>query len=156
MKVLLSLAALMIAPCIFAHDDEPNLRLADVGSFQVSSSLIQPSETHLTLSMTEAPFISALQKLGKKIDQNNYSNVIGSHIVITSATIKGSTVYAVNLSFRYTEPCASTRLEFQTLCDLWESDEPPAIFDNPEAASLYVKKAITSAADAFAVKFGRH
>jgi hypothetical protein len=155
MKVLFWLAAVLVSPCVFAHDDEPNLKLNEAVSFQVSASLQQTSETGMSLAMIEAPFIDALQRLGKKIDQNNYSNVIGSEIQITSATIKGNTVYAVSVSSHYTEPCVSTRLGFQLTCALWERYKPLTVVDSPDAATRYVEKAITHAADAFAAEFQR-
>ncbi len=156
MKALFWLAALLVSPQVFAHDDEPNLRLSEVGAFQVSGSVMQPPEMALSLTQIQAPFIATLQKLGKTIDQNNYSNVVGSEIEITSLAIKRTTVYAVKVSFHYTEPCTSTRLGFATTCALWERYELPKIVNNPQAASLYVMKAIAAAAEAFAAEFRRH
>jgi hypothetical protein len=134
-----------------AQEDEPNLHLGSVKSFQVSASIIAPSGAGLSLEALEAPFIRVLQKRGKKIDQNNYDHDVGTHVQIVSL----GSQYAVEISFSYREPCVATRLKLQLTCPVWEHYELLQVFSSLNDAVGYAMSETKSAAQLFDAEFNR-
>ncbi|WP_435628080.1 hypothetical protein [Candidatus Ferrigenium straubiae] len=135
-----------------AHDAEPNLRLGSVKTFQVVATIIAPQEARLSLDALKAPFIGILQKRGKKIDQNNYDNVVS-----TNVQIEGSgSHYSVALSFSYSEPCVAGRLKLKLTCSLWEHYELLKSFSTLEDAVNYSANTTKTAARLFDAEFDRN
>jgi len=154
-------ALLLVFACspLIAHEDEPDLQLNSVKSIQVAGIVIAPRQLTLSLEDLVAPFRAALTKRGVKIDQNNYDNVISTDLEVTSATVGTTTIYAVQLSFHYTEPCSSIRLSLHTTCPLWEHYELLQTFDTPDAAEAvqrYVMSTVSAQAKEFAAQFHGH
>jgi hypothetical protein len=134
-----------------AHDDEPKLHLGLVKSFQVSAGVIAPPGTGLSLEVLENPFIDALQKRGKRIDQNDYDHVVSADVQIATS----GSQYAVEISFSYREPCVANRLKLQLMCPLWEHYELLKVFSSLDDASDYVLSATKAAAQLFDAEFDR-
>jgi hypothetical protein len=134
-----------------AHEDEPNLHLGSVKSFQVSASINAPSGAGLSLEALQAPFIDVLQKRGKKIDQNNYDNDVSAEVQIAGS----GSQYAVEISFSYREPCVANRLKLQLTCPIWEHYELLQMFSSLNDAVGYTVSAAKSAAQLFDAEFDR-
>jgi hypothetical protein len=134
-----------------ADDAEPNLRLNLVQSFQVSASIHVPQGTRLSLGALEEPFKEMLRMRGKKIDQNNYDNVVSTDVEIASSRSQ----YTVRISFNYTEPCIATRLRLELTCPIWGHYEALQIFTNLDDATEYVLRTTRAAARQFAPEFER-
>jgi hypothetical protein len=151
-RQLFALALLgLLALKIDAQEDEPNLHLGSVKSFQVSASIIAPSGSGLSLEALEAPFIRVVQKRGKKIDQNNYDNDVGTEVQIVSS----GSQYVVEITFSYREPCVATRLKLQLTCPVWEHYELLHTFSSLDDAVGYAMSATKSAAQLFDAEFNR-
>jgi len=148
---LLGLGLLAMPVGVGAHNDVPNLELGLVGSFQVTAEISAPPATGLSLEVVETPFIDALRKRGRKIDQNNYDHVVAADVQIASS----GSQYAVALSFSYRERCVASRLKLQVMCPLWERNELLKVFSSLDDASDYVITTTKAAAKLFDAEFDR-
>jgi hypothetical protein len=144
--------SLILAGIARGHDDEPILRLERVPSFQVSASLNGPVAAKLSLEALEAPFMEVLRKRGKRIDQNNYENDVGTFVDIASSGVD----YAVNIHFEYRELCTIKRLNLDLTCPVWERYEPVKMFSSLDDAVAYVMTITKTAARLFDAEMERH
>ena len=157
---LLVLLHLVIVVCIprtaraAPRGDELDLKLNNVKSIQVSGTLSAPAEVGLTLATLQDPFTAALASRGMRIDQENYDNSISIEVEVVKA--KSQPVWVTNLSFHYSEPCASKRLKTILMCPLWEHFEGLYSFSSPTEAKAYVERTVERWAMVFAAEIPRH
>lgn len=138
---------------INAHGDELELELTQIESIQVSGGISGPLEATLSLKDIKEPFIKRLTKKGIKIDQNNHEYVISTNGQIHKTSIQNEVVYAVKISFHYSEPCSSFRSNVQLQCNLWEHFESLKFFYSPKDVKKYIKNAVDSTAELFLREF---
>lgn len=137
-----------------AHEDEPDLKLSLVKSVQVTYSVIAYPEVFPSTKEIEEQFKNILTQNKIKIDQNNYDNVVGTNIEIAKQPIvNGLPIYAVKMSFHYSETCHVPRLGIKSSCELWGRYELLKTFTNPDDVKKYVSGNVTAAVNDFAAHF---
>lgn len=134
-----------------AHVDEPDLKLNQVKSVQVSYNISAYPEVSPSAKEIEDQFKNVLAQNKIKIDQNNYDNVVGTSIEIAKQPmVNGLPVYAVKMSFHYSETCHVPRLGIKSSCELWGRYELLKTFTNTDDVKKYVSDNVTAAVSDFA------
>jgi hypothetical protein len=151
MKTIAIILFVLIATAVQAQDDEPDLRLKEVESFQVSGGVIAPPGSRLSLEVLKAPFVDMLQRKGKTVDQNNYDNVISTDVEIAAS----GSMFTVDIHFEYRESCVMERLKLHTTCAVWEHYKLLKVFSSLDEADNYVITTIKAAAQLFGAEFDR-
>lgn len=136
-----------------SNDDDVDLRLGEIKSIQVGFGINGYPEIGITSDDLVHPFEAALNKRGIAIDQNNYDNIVNTHVDIAKKAIGKTVAYAVIVQFSYIEPCVASRTSLTARCELWSDYEPLKIFTDPADVKKYVLEKVNAQADAFMTLF---
>lgn len=94
------------------------------------------------------PFKDALQKRGVMVDRYD-GYLIEVELQSNKISVGTTSVYAVTLSFEYTEPCEVKRIGLSMACTIWDDHEPLRTFSDPIAARKYVVETVQTQVKSF-------
>ncbi len=148
LSIAVVLACLVVSPTLIAlsqdDNDEPDLKMNEVHTVQVSGTIISPTELALSLSVMVAPFKEQLSRAGVAIDHNDYAHIVSPTIEISTTTVHGTKVYAVSMSAHYEEECLLERAQVKLRCELWQQLELLHMFSKPDDVRSYILKSMSS------------